>query len=56
MLVLTSQIARIEVNPGFRIRNDGMYRPTYEQVKTVFSYKFSKRKIDVEGVSTSYPD
>jgi hypothetical protein len=52
--VLTSQTASGGVNRGFRMRSDGMY--TYEQAKTAFSYLYPKRKVDADGVSTTYLD
>ena len=54
MTVLNTRSSGGGVNKGFVMKHGTMF--TYEQTRTALTYFYPKRKVDDDGVSTTYLD
>ena len=54
MRVLTERKAGSATNRGFRVRDNNVL--TYEQVRDAFTYFYPKRKVQEDGITTTYLD
>lgn len=52
--VLTSKQSRSGVNRGFRVKDNAVY--TYSQNRDAFTFFYPKRKVQEDGVTTTYLD